>query len=183
MAIGPDRVQVLKQESSSLGGDSADDRDYPAPIAAQEDAIECAGLYLQDAGNRDESVYIERNGNDMRFRDVNNPTPVTLSSMMSGGGISEATHENLDTLVHEVAETSYVEVTRSGGQVSSVIVWETSAKLKKIRETTVTRTSGQASTVVEKHYDSAGTLITGQTLTHTLTRSGGRVASIDTVQS
>lgn len=100
-----------------------------------------------------------------------------------GSGISEGQHEGLDTLVHDVAETSYTEVTRTSGQVSSVIVWETSAKLKKIRETTVTRTSGQASTIVEKHYDAAGTVIAGQTLTHTVTRSGGRVESIDTVQT
>lgn len=183
MAIGPDRIQLLKQESSSFGGDSADETDYPAPIAAQEDAIECAGVYLQDAGARDENVWIERNGNDLRFRDVSNPTPVTLTTLMSGGGISEATHENLDTLTHRIAETSYLEVTRSSGQVTSVIVWETAAKLKKIRETTITRSGGQVSTFVEKHYDASGALITGQTITNTVTRSGGQVASIDAVQS
>lgn len=83
MAIGSDRVQVLKQETSSLGGDSADTVDYPAPIAPQEDALESAGIFLQDGSNRDENVYIERNGDDMRFRDVNNPTPVTLSALLT----------------------------------------------------------------------------------------------------
>lgn len=82
MAIGPDRVQVLKQESAALGGDGADDVPYPAPINSQQDAIETAGLYLQDATNRDENVYIERAGGDMQFRDANNPTPVTLSSLV-----------------------------------------------------------------------------------------------------
>lgn len=81
MAIGPDRVQVLKQESAALGGDGAEDVPYTTAIAPQEDAIEAAGVYLQDAGARDENVYIERNGNDMRFRDLNNTTPVTLTQL------------------------------------------------------------------------------------------------------
>lgn len=72
MAI--DRVQVLKQESAALGGDSADTAPWPAPIDPQEDAIESAGLYLQDASNRDTNVFITRAGNDMSFTDVSNPT-------------------------------------------------------------------------------------------------------------
>ena len=84
MAIGPDRVQVLKQESAALGGDGTEDVPYTTPINPQEDVIETAGVYLQDAGARDENVWIERNGNDMRFRDVNNATPVTLTQLLTG---------------------------------------------------------------------------------------------------
>jgi hypothetical protein len=100
-----------------------------------------------------------------------------------GGGITEAQHEALDTLAHEVAETSYLEVTRSSGQVSNVTTWETAAKLKKIRESAVARSSNQVSIVVETQYDAAGAAIAGQILTHTVTRSGGQVASIATVQT
>lgn len=84
MAIGPDRVQVVRRESAALGGDAADDVDYLETLNAQEDAIECAGVYLQDALNRDETVYIEREGADMRFRDQNNPTPLTLTQLNAG---------------------------------------------------------------------------------------------------
>jgi hypothetical protein len=101
----------------------------------------------------------------------------------SGSGITEAQHEVLDTLVHEIAETNYLEVTRSSGQVTDVIVWETAAKLKKIRETNITYASGQVSVVVDKQYDSSGTIITGQTLTQTITRSSGQVASIASVET
>lgn len=100
-----------------------------------------------------------------------------------GSGISEATHEALDTLVHNLAETMWTEVVRSSGRVTDVIVWETSAKLKKVRETSITRLSGQVSTIVVKQYDAAGVVVANQTLTHTITRSSGQVASIDTVQS
>lgn len=81
MAIGTDRVQVIKQESATLGGDSADERSYEAPIDPQEDALESAGLFVQDASNRDEDVYIARDGDDLIFRDRNNTTPRKLSEL------------------------------------------------------------------------------------------------------
>ena len=83
MAIGPDRVQALKYENAAKGGDAADDTlGIPMEISPQEDVLETAGVYLQDALNRDENVYIDRDGDDLRFRDVNNPTPVPLSDVL-----------------------------------------------------------------------------------------------------
>jgi len=70
---GTDRVQVVKRESAALGGNAADDLPFEAPIDPQQDAIECAGVYLQDATNRDQNVYIDRSGDDLRFKDVTNP--------------------------------------------------------------------------------------------------------------
>lgn len=81
MAIGPDRVQVIKRESAALGGDAANDVEYYEPLEAQEDALEACGYYVQDAGARDENVYMAREGNNLIFRDVNNTSPVTLSSL------------------------------------------------------------------------------------------------------
>jgi hypothetical protein len=97
--------------------------------------------------------------------------------------VDPAAHEDLDTLVHELAETCYTEVTRVAGLVTNITTWQTAAKLLKVRETSVTRTSGQVSTIVERQYDAAGALISGQTITHTITRSSGRVASISSVQT
>lgn len=85
MAIGTHRVQVIKQESAALGGDGADDVPYPSPIEPQEDALESCGIYFQDASNRDQTVYIERTGADMLFRDQNNTTPLTLSQLADPG--------------------------------------------------------------------------------------------------
>lgn len=85
MAVGPDRIQVIKRESAALGGDSADDVDYFDTISAQEDAIECAGIYLQDASNRDETVWIERNGTNLRFFDGANPGGYSLTALATGG--------------------------------------------------------------------------------------------------
>lgn len=177
MAIGPDRVQLLKQESSALGGDAADDLPYSVPIDPQEDALECAGVYLQDASNRDEAVYVARAGDDMVFRDKVQTTPVTLTDLL-GAAVA---HETIDSLVHALAETSYAEVTRTSGQVSAFTVWTDAGKTTKVRESLVTRSAGQASVVVENQYNAAGALV--QTLTHTITRSAGRVASIATVET
>ncbi|MFQ5472599.1 MAG: hypothetical protein ACE5FA_06930, partial [Dehalococcoidia bacterium] len=99
------------------------------------------------------------------------------------GGITEPQHEVLDTLTHELAETSYTEVVRSSGRVTDVVDWTTSAKVQKVRELSLTRSSGLVSQIVRKHYDGAGVLIAGQTLTGTVTRTGGRVTSIDWVQT
>lgn len=134
------------------------------------------GILLEDAGT-DPVVLggIRRVGTDLKGRDG--------AGVFNLRGISEAQHEDLDTLVHDLAETSYAEVTRVTGQVSNVTTWTTSGKTTKIREVAVTRSAGQVATIVRKHYDASGTLIAGQTLTGTVTRLAGRVASIDWVQS
>ena len=178
-----DRVQVVKQESAALGGNAADEQPWPEPIKPQEDAIETAGVFLQDGSNRDESCLVSRVGPDMTFKDGNNPTAVTLANLLesAGGGITEGQHKLLDSLVHNLSETSYEELTRSGGKVTDIIHWTDNGKTVKIREVNLTRTSGKVSTIVMKQYDGAGAL--AQTLTGTVTRSGGKVASIDWVES
>lgn len=99
------------------------------------------------------------------------------------GGITESQHESLDTLVHDIAEDSYIEITRSSGKVTDVVIWTDSGKTKKIREWNITRSSGKVSQVVAKQYDGNGDLITGQTLTSSITRTGGQVSSITSVES
>jgi hypothetical protein len=82
-----DRVQVLKRESGDLGGNPFDEQPWPEPIEPQEDAVEVAGVYFQDVSNRDETTLIDRNGDDMRFKDGNNPSPVTLTQLLAAAGV------------------------------------------------------------------------------------------------
>ena len=70
-----DRVQLIKRESEALGGSADDECPYDCPISPQEDAIEAAGLYLQDGSNRDETVLLDRSGNAARLS-----APLRLSS-------------------------------------------------------------------------------------------------------
>ena len=71
MPIGTDRVQVYKRESSDQGGDDLDNFEGygPVPIDPTEDAIECAGVYLQEPGQRDELVAIYRHKNAIWIQD------------------------------------------------------------------------------------------------------------------
>jgi hypothetical protein len=85
-----DRVQVMKQEWADLGGSSADELPFPAPITPQEDAIESAGVFLQDAANRDETTFIGRNDEDMVFKDGENPSLVTLTELLAAAGTAKS---------------------------------------------------------------------------------------------
>lgn len=87
MAIGPDRVQVYKTESTAGGGKDSDRGPYGGPVAInpQQDAIESAGLYLNDESYRDENVAVFRDGSDMKLKDVNNPAGLSLTALAGGG--------------------------------------------------------------------------------------------------
>lgn len=121
----------------------------------------------------DGGVWYNSTAGEVRVRQGGFTVPI------GGSGITPAQHQALDQLVHGVAETSYLEVTRTNGRVSDVTYWTDSGKTTKIRETNITRTAGQVSSVVVKQYDASGVL--AETLTGTVTRTGGQVASIDWV--
>jgi hypothetical protein len=88
VTIGPDRIQVVKRESSAGGGDGAEDTDFLTTIDPSEDAIEAAGLVLQAPSEpRDETVWIERHAGEMRFRDQAQTTPVTLTALVGGAAV------------------------------------------------------------------------------------------------
>lgn len=167
-----DRVQVIKQESAALGGDGAEERPWPEPIAPQEDAPEVAGVYFQDASNRDETTLISRNGDDMTFKDVNNPIAKTLTEIIGGSGaLTESTHRTVRQLIHFIddgpaegfASGAYKEILPAADPFPTTVTWwESSSKSKRIVEKTITRTGGGATNVtptpiVWDIYDTDGT--------------------------
>lgn len=86
----PDRVTPVIQEHAAEGGDPGEEFDATNILNdaadVQEDALEAAGVYLQDATYRDEQVLLWREGDNMQFKDVNNPSPgVSLSDLLGGG--------------------------------------------------------------------------------------------------
>lgn len=171
MAI--DRVHPLKLEDPTTGGDQIDQ--FPTELNPLEDHIECAGLVLDDALNRDESVRIYRDGDDMTFIDINNPTPSTLSDLLLGG-MTEEQHQLLPSSNHWIDQNSYDEITRSGGKTTQVVTWDSPLKTRKIREEVITRIEGLVSQLVTSNYNGSGIL--HETLTEVVTRTGGRVVSI-----
>lgn len=90
MPAPADRVQILKQESTALGGDDADAVEWGStPLDPGEDAPEVRGVFFQPANPtaRDELVYATRDGaGNLIFRDVVTGAEVTLSDLAAGGG-------------------------------------------------------------------------------------------------
>lgn len=121
MALPTDRVQLTKQESTALGGDDADTAEWgPTPIEPQEDAIEAAGYYGQDAAHRDETVLIWRENERWMAKD---PTygVVELLGASAGSGITAAQHKALRQLVHFVETNSPGDGFGAGPYVSEVL--------------------------------------------------------------
>lgn len=171
MAI--DRVHPLKLEDPATGGDQIDQ--FPTELNPLEDHIECAGLVLDDALNRDEAVRVYRDGDNMTFMDVNNPTPSTLSDLLLNG-LTEEQHRILPSSNHWIDQDSYDEIIRSGDKTTQVVTWDSPLKTRKIREEVLTRIGGVVSQLVTSNYNGSGIL--HETLTEVFTRTGGRVVSI-----
>lgn len=133
MAEPPDRVQVIKQESAALGGDAADELPFDAPIEPQEDAIEAAGLYLQDGSNRDETTLTWREALDMKFKDGNNPSGASLTDLLSGTDDKTAKVSTGDTtpdfLEEKLVEGTNIVITKQnvGGDETLEIAAPTAA--------------------------------------------------------
>lgn len=171
-----DRVQLLKQEWGSLGGDALDESPVPEPIEPQEDAMETAGVYLQDAANRDENVLLSRVGDDMTFQDVNNSTPVTLTDLLATSGMTVPQHANLDTLLHALSENHDITPTFSAyGVITGITIRTPGGTL--VRDANFGyNSSGLITSVVFRQYDAAGSVI--ETLTAVYNYTSG---SLDTV--
>lgn len=182
MGIGQDRVQLIKRESTSQGGQDNQDGPFgdPVPINPNEDAIEAAGIYLQDETYRDENVAVFRNGDDMSFMDVSNPTPKTLTELIAGtGGLTEEAHKTLRQLIHFIdsgpaegfASGAYREVT--GTIFPTAIIWYTDGtKAEKIVELNITWSGVVVSQMEWKVWDTGSPQSVIATVTDAISYSG-----------
>ncbi len=106
---------------------------------------------------------------------------ITFPGVSTTSGITEAEHEVLDTLVHGVAETGFVEIVRNAENKVDVVNVRVSDGGTLIRSTTITRGGGGAVTqTTENQHDAGGAII--QTITTDINRSGGKVVSLDTTE-
>jgi len=127
-------------------------------------------LILQDEGlSADNPGEVVFTGGAFSMRDAVG----VFDPRSGGGGITEAQHENLDTLVHWLSEDNYQEVVRSGGKVTSVINWTDSGKTTKIRELVITRSSGKVSQMDFIQYDGSG--VEKVRMTGVITRVSGKI--------
>ena len=175
-----DRVQVVKQESAALGGDAADEAPYDSPIDPQEDAVEVAGVFLQDPSNRDEDVLVTRDGDDMTFKDVSNPAEVTLSDLIAGaGGLTVAAHKIVRHGIHFIKDGpaegftsgAYKETTWSGIKATLEVWYESVSKAKKIVSLETTWTGIKKTAEELEIYDTDGSTVLF-TITDAITYTG-----------
>lgn len=171
-----DRVQPLKFENPGTGGTQTDE--FPTGLNNNQDYVDARGLTVQDDSSADDLVRVSRDGDDMTFLDKNN-TVKTLTDLVSGtGGLTEEGHKVLRQLIHFIdngpaegfTTGAYREMT---GTVfpTAVIWWESSSKLKKIVEKTITWTGVNPTTIEWEVYDTDGSTVLA-TVTDTITYSG-----------
>ena len=182
MAI--DRVQVMKQESTALGGDDTDATEWgPTPLDPQEDALEARGYFIQDESNRDEKVVVSRTGDDMTFKDVSNPGEKTLTELLAGaGGLTETAHRALRHLIHFIDEgpaegflTGAFSVVDPASPFPTSEIWyvvgSTPPAGKIVEQTVSYNANNTINTSAWKMYDTDGSTVL-VTVTDTFTYSG-----------
>ena len=99
-----------------------------------------------------------------------------------GSGITDAEHEIIDSLVHNLAEGATTEIIRnSNNEVTDVNILASPGGTP-IRTTQIIRNAqNEVEQTIEIQYDSSGTAI--QTLTTTVNRAGGQVSTITMVET
>jgi len=159
MTIGPDRVQVLKQESAALGGNAADDVPYTVAIKPLEDAIESAGGYVQaPTETRDETVGWDRDQGRYRLFDQEVATPISLFELV------RAVYPAFDAVV-----------TYSSGDVTLVSLYSDGSHTVLVATVTIAYSGGDVSTITEREY--AGGVEKSRYLT-TLSYTNGDVTGV-----
>jgi hypothetical protein len=172
MTAPTDRIQLLKQESTALGGQDAEARDYPVPITPQDDAPEVAGVFFQDATNRDEQVYLVRASGRLAARD---------EAFAESAVVTELAHAVLRQLAHLAdgvggpfegwTSGAFRETLPSGPFPTSVIWWTSAAKTHKIVQKLIAYNANKTPTATQwSAYASDGTTVIAQ-VTDTMTYS------------
>jgi hypothetical protein len=91
---------------------------------------------------------------------------------------STSNHDDLDTLVHNISEDSFDQVTRVGPRVTNITTWTDSGMTLKIREQQFSYTGPRLTQVVTIQYDGAGLEVMRLTEDITYVGLSARVATI-----
>ena len=134
------------------------------PDARAGELIEDDGILLGDALTDPTQLgEIRRVGSDFRMRDGTG----VFNPRSGGGGITEDQHKTLRQLIHFIdegpaegfASGAFKETAPMGPFPTSIIWWESAAKLKKIVERSVTWTGAFPTTDVWKVYAADGSTV------------------------
>jgi hypothetical protein len=175
----PDRVQLLKQEIAADGGDPLDNEmGFPSPVESEEDAIQAAGFFLGEATKPagDELVGGYRESDELILFDSGRPLGVNLKGLLT-----PAEHKTLRQGIHFIdggpaegfASGAYRETLPAASPFPTSVIWyESAAKLKKIVALNVTRNPNKSINVSTwLVYDTDGSTVLA-TIADTLAYSG-----------
>lgn len=100
-------------------------------------------------------------------------------TQLSNNTINTYTHENLDTLVHNIAEDGYTVLTYGGLcdlKITNCTTWDSPLMLFKIRESQITYNCGKVIQIITTQYNEVGSPIS--TLTENINYIGNNIVSI-----
>jgi len=154
MPANPDSLEIVqleKQESAALGGDAGDEQPFAVPLDPTEDMIEVAGVTFVEAGDtrpiRTRAIWPD--GNDLRFRDPNNPgSGLTLSQLAAGAlwslvsGYLQPLTNGQGVRLYDSTGNQWAILERSGGNFSISVGGTDAQALYKNCKKEVTQLSG-----------------------------------------
>lgn len=176
MAGYRDLVQVYKDESAAGGGTAGDAEPFPTTINPSQDAIESAGLVLNDWNGgtpvRDQTVKVIRSGNNLQFID---PIAGTKNLAQLATALDLLLAEDPDS-----AGNTYAYTTNANGTIN-VETWTHTAAAHTWKTITYAYLTGTrarlVSSVVTKVFDTSnGTTVLAQ-MTETYTYTGNKITS------
>ena len=148
----------------------------PTPDRSPGVSLEEGQIYEDQAVDPSADGEVRYSGGDFKMQDQ-----FGIFNPRAGGGISEPQHNALRVLIHladgvggpmeDFASGAYRETTPTTAFPTSVIWWESAAKLKKIVEKTITYTGAFPTTIKWESYDTDGSTVLA-TVTDSISYSG-----------
>jgi hypothetical protein len=149
--------------------------EYEEPIEPAVDGLAARGFYPQQAGTNDEAIGVERDTDgNLVLKDLF--ANATLSSLL----VASANHDLSTTLVHNIAATSFDEAEYTGGLITRLTTWTSSAKAQKMLELLITYTGPLVTQIISKQFNATGVLV--QQMTEVVSYLGSRPVSITRVR-
>jgi hypothetical protein len=174
-----DRIHPLKIEGADTGGTQEDE--FPTAANPNEDFVDARGSTYQNDTSDDDTVRVSRDASDnLTFQDGVVSGVKTLTDVLATGtGISAASHKILRQLIHFIDDGpaegfvsgAYREVTTPGVFPDVITWWESSGKLKKIVDLTLTWAGVNVTAEQWRVYDTDGSTVLA-TVTDTIAYSG-----------
>lgn len=161
-----DRVRPLKLEDTQDGGGHLDFG--PTELNPKQDAVDVAGVYLQESTTSDTTVLIDRNQGQARFAD-----PVAGTQLLSALAQHPVTQGPI--------RNSYLQIVGPAFAPTQEIWWTDSTMAKRIQVVTYTQTAPATaftpSPVTTQFYAANGTTVVCQ-IVDTIAYNGQAVATI-----